>query len=32
MKTIFLDGQHMVTIQDTHTYIEKLKIHDYGKP
>lgn len=30
MKTITLDGQHMVTIQDTHTYIEKkLKIHDY---
>ena len=30
MRTITLDGQRMVTIHDTHAYIEKkLKIHDY---
>ena len=30
MRTITLDGQRMVTIQATNTYIEKkLEIHDY---
>ena len=30
MRTITLDGQRMVSIQETHAYIEKkLEIHDY---